>query len=106
MCFTFVKNMGRKPQSFFATLGAIATIGAAALALHAAIQIGVMILSVLIGIVVGIFTNWISGVISGIISFAIINKIIYYLDLWDMTTSSKASNTASNGHSAEGSSDT
>jgi hypothetical protein len=97
--------MGRKPQSLFAALGAIATLGAAALAVHAAIQIVVVIISVLIGIGVGIFTNWISGVISGIISFAIINKIIYYFDLWDMATNSKATNTTSNGRNTEDSMD-
>jgi membrane associated rhomboid family serine protease len=70
-------------------LGVVAALGAIAILFFLATQLVALALAVVIGIVVALASNGTSGVIAGVVTYAIVMKVFWYLDIFQMITSGK-----------------
>ena len=77
------KNNSRKPK-LLSTLAAIATLGTLAILWLLAIELAVLAASALLGLGVAIFKGWVAGGVVAIFSYVIINKILWYFEIFDM----------------------
>jgi hypothetical protein len=82
-------NIMRK-KKLWETFLALATLGVIAIIWIAAIEIILLFISVIIGIAIAAFKGWGVGLIVGILAYAIINKILWFFDIFDMITSGRS----------------
>lgn len=65
-------------------MAATAALGGFCILWVIAIEAAVLLVAVLLGLGIGIFKGWVVGAVVGIFSYAIINKVLWYLEIFDM----------------------
>jgi hypothetical protein len=81
--------MKRTLEKLVGFLGAFAALGAIAMLFFLATQLVAFLLAIGVGIVVAIASNLVSGIVAGIFTYAIVMKLFWYLDIFDMITAGK-----------------
>lgn len=67
----------------------LGTLGVVAIAWVLAIEIAVLLVSLVIGIFVGLNSGWATGLFAGVISYFVINKILWFCDIFEMILSGR-----------------
>jgi hypothetical protein len=76
--------MQRWIKSLQETLTAIAALGALALLWLFVTQVIAIALAVAVGLLVTVISGWQAGLLAGIIAYAIVMKLAWYLEIFDM----------------------
>lgn len=81
----------KKKQPLRQTLAMLGTLGAIAIAWILVVEIAVIVVAAFLGIVVAAFQGLVTGFLTAIIAYLVINKILWYCDVFDMITAGKKS---------------
>jgi hypothetical protein len=76
--------MQRWIKSLRETLTAIAALGVLALLWLFVTQVIAIALAVAVGVLVTIASGWQTGVFAGILAYAVVMKLVWYLEIFDM----------------------